>query len=378
MKVAFNARVLRDPAVRGWTRYTVNLIRELIPLGIRPLLYTDRALHPSHLESLPADSFEVRVAPPMRYLAWEQVWLREQCGRDGVDLLHCTFNFGLPWSAPCPKILTLHDAIDFIYYPRFMTLGERLRRGWWSTRFHHWIARKRADAVITVSEHAKRDLVRFLGLPTDQITVIYEAADSVFSDASARAERSGVLGAYGLSKPYFFYVGGFEQRKNLPFLIRAFSRANLEDAELVLAGAGGAARDRLESVAAEVGVAGRIRWIGRVEDRELPALYGGALAFVYPSEYEGFGLQLCEAMACGCPLLVSDAGSLPEIAGAAADVFPLSDAGPLVSMLEKMYRDPAYRAAASARSSARAETFSWRRTAEETLSLYRRVSTESR
>ena len=107
----FNARLLHAPDLRGWNRYTVNLLGALIPLEIEPVLYTDRPLHPSHLDRLPEGSVAVRVAPAMPYPVWEQRWLPRQCGRDRVDLLHSPFNFGLPWSSPCPRVLTLHDAI---------------------------------------------------------------------------------------------------------------------------------------------------------------------------------------------------------------------------------------------------------------------------
>src|SRR6478672_4907777 len=110
MKVAFNARLLAAPTLRGWNRYTINLLERLPALGVELFLYSDQPIHESHLARLPAGSFQVRVQA-MRYALWEQVWLPRQCRRDGVDLLHCPLNFGLPWSSPCPRVLTLHDAI---------------------------------------------------------------------------------------------------------------------------------------------------------------------------------------------------------------------------------------------------------------------------
>ena len=114
MKVAFNARLLQDPGLRGWSRYTINLLAELPGLGIDLFLYSDRPLHENHLSRLPVGSYQVRVQAS-RYAIWEQVWLPRQCGRDGVAVLHCPLNFGLPWSSPCPRVLTLHDAIAQAY-----------------------------------------------------------------------------------------------------------------------------------------------------------------------------------------------------------------------------------------------------------------------
>ena len=111
MRVAFNARLLYDPTLRGWNRYTVNLIAELLSLGVEAFLYTDRPLHKDHLDRLSSGNPQVRVAPPMRYIRWEHRWLPHQCRIDNVELLHCPFNFGLPALSQCPRVLTLHDAI---------------------------------------------------------------------------------------------------------------------------------------------------------------------------------------------------------------------------------------------------------------------------
>ena len=112
LKIAINARLLAAPNVRGWNRYTVNLLAALPAQGVELFLYSDAELSPEHLARLPAGSYQVRVAPPMKYLRWEQRWLPAQCAVDGVDVLHSPFNFGLPWSSECPRVLTLHDAID--------------------------------------------------------------------------------------------------------------------------------------------------------------------------------------------------------------------------------------------------------------------------
>src|SRR5207249_7144989 len=174
--------------------------------------------------------------------------------------------------------------------------AQTLRPANLRSRLHHWIARTRAEHIITVSEHAKGDLVRRLGLPGDKITVIHEAADPRFHEPTSAAVRADVRRKYDLRRPYFFYIGGWERRKNVPFLVRAFAEADLSGVELVLAGGRDDERFPLTSLGEEIGVSDRLRLLGPVEDRDLPALYADATAFVYPSEYEGFGLQLCESM----------------------------------------------------------------------------------
>ena len=201
--------------------------------------------------------------------------------------------------------------------------------------------------------------------------MIYEAADQHFHTPVPSPELTRVRVRHELTKPYFFYIGGWEQRKNVPFLLRAFAAANLDAVELVLAGGREQERKSLSDQAEALGIGKRLRLLNWVEDEDLPALYGAALAFVYPSEYEGFGLQLCEAMACGCPVLASDRTSLPEILGQGGDTFPLEDPGLLADKLRRVAGDEAYRNDLRARGRQRGSEFSWKRTAEQTVATYR-------
>jgi glycosyltransferase involved in cell wall biosynthesis len=372
MKAAFNARLLAAPTLRGWNRYTVNLLAELPALGVELFLYGDQPLHESHLSRLPPGSYQVRVAP-MRYPLWEQYWLPRQCERDRVDLLHCPLNFGLPWSSPCPRVLTLHDAIDQVYYAPRSTWREALCPTTLRTRAYNWVARRSADHVITVSEHARDDLVRHLGLPRRRVSVTYEAADPHFHAPVGEGARRRVRQVHQLDRPYFFYVGGWERRKNVPFLVRAFAATNLPQVELVLAGGRDGERDALLRLARELGVTDRFRLLGWVAETDLPGLYAEALAFVYPSEYEGFGLQVCEAMAAGCPVAASRRTSLPEIVGDGGVTFRLDDPAALAGLLRQLADDSGLRDALSARGRERAKQFSWTTTARQTAAVYEKL-----
>jgi glycosyltransferase involved in cell wall biosynthesis len=277
-------------------------------------------------------------------------------------VLHCPFNFGLPWFAPCPRILTLHDAIDQVYDPGRMG---------WRDRFHHWISRRAAATIITVSEHARGDLVRHLGLDPRRVTVIPEAADPRFHEPVSAETRRLVRSEHGLSRPYFFYVGGWERRKNVPFLLTAFAAAGLNNVELVLAGGRDDQRAALADLGVQLGLGDRLRLLGWVADEHLPALYAEATAFVYPSEYEGFGLQLCEAMAVGCPVLAADATALPEVLGNGGDTFSLGGSEELAALMLRVAGDERYRENLITRGRRRSADFSWRRTAQRTAELYR-------
>src|SRR5258708_23799674 len=176
MRIGINARLLRDPTMRGWNRYTVNLLTELSRGGIELLLYTDRPLHPAHLARFEPGSYKVVQAAPMRYAFWEQIWLPRQCSRDLIDVLHSPYNYSLPWSSSCPRVLTLHDAIEKTYARASTSWTDNLSPAGLKWRLHNWAATTRANRIITVSDHSKRDLVEVLGIPATKIAVIYEAA----------------------------------------------------------------------------------------------------------------------------------------------------------------------------------------------------------
>ncbi len=363
------ARLLFDPAIRGWNRYAINLLAELPALGVELVLYSNRPIHPTYLERLPPGSFTTRVREGLRLPVWEHRWLPAQCRADGVDLLHSPFNYGLPWSAPCPRVLTIHDAIDFVHYrPSRPSLG-RLRFA-----LDHWIARTRAARIITVSEHAKRDIITHLKVPARKLAVTHEAADPHFLAPVGPEARARARSRHSLPERYIFYVGGWEGRKNIPFLVRGLADAKLDDISLVLAGGRREQRSALVDLANSLGLGDRLRLLDWVEEDDLPALYAEALAFAYPSEYEGFGLQLCESMAVGCPTLAARATCLPEILGSGGETFSLENTSELAALLRRVATDESFRSELSSRARARSAEFSWRRTAEGTAAVYRELS----
>ena len=367
MRVAFNARLLYDPTLRGWNRYTVNLIAELLALGVEAFLYTDRPLHNDHLDRLSSGNRQVRVAPSMRYIWWEHRWLPHQCRIDDVELLHCPFNFGLPAFSHCPRVLTLHDAIG-------QGSGIEFRRGQILPRLYHWIARKRAHHIITPSHHAKREITTRLGIAAPKVTVIHEAADFRFHQPTVRATIEHVRMRHGLSRPFVFYVGGWEKRKNLPFLLRAFAAAKETTIDLALAGqADETTRVALLELATALGIGSQLRLLGKVSDDDLPALYAAALCFVYPSVDEGFGLQLCEAMAAGCPVLAANKTSLPEVLGTGGELFEVADPRVLGNLIRRVALDLGYRQELVRRASSRSTDFSWRSAAAQTMEVYQRL-----
>ena len=375
MRVGFNARLLAAADLRGWNRYTVNLLAQLPALGVEPVLYSDQRIHPAHLQRMNIGMDALRVGEVRPYVRWEQQWLPSQFRRDGIDLFHAPANFGLPLRSSVPRVLTLHDAIDAAYYIPRQSLKERLRVNALRSRLTQAVSRIAADRVITVSPHAREDLTRWLGIPASKIRVTAEAADPIFEAEVTAEQRSEVRRHHALNRQYFFYIGGWEGRKNVDFLVKAFAESgvNKDGVELVLAGGKAAEVARLNDTTATLGVAGHVRALGWIEDAELPALYAEALALVYPSEYEGFGLQVCEAFAVGCPVLAARVTCLPWVVGAGGETFALDDTAELISLMRKVARDPGFRAELSRRAVERSREFSWKKTAEATIEVYREV-----
>lgn len=383
MKVAFNARLLSVPTLRGWNRYTINLLAELPKLGVELYLYSDRSIHPQHLARLPPDSYQIRLSSNLIYPIWEQYWLPQQCQSDRVDILHSTFNFGLPWFCPCPRVLTLHDAIDHVYYGSKSKWHQKLHPQNLQVSFYNWIAYTQTEAIITVSNYSKKDLIEHLDIPDRKITVIYEAADPNFHQEILESDRLKVRAKYNLNFPYLFYVGGWEQRKNIPFLLKAFAAAKsanpeLKTLELVLAGGLESQNSQLQALALQLNISDSVKLLDWVDEEDLPLLYDKALCFIYPSAYEGFGLQLCEAMAVGCPILAADSTCLPEILGNGGRLFNLNSIENLRDLIITINTNCQLQNDLKILAKHRSHDFSWHKASHQTFEVYRQLLINSK
>jgi glycosyltransferase involved in cell wall biosynthesis len=272
------------------------------------------------------------------------------------DLCHYT-NFLAPITQRRPFVVTIHD-MGMELMPNSHPIAKRL----YTKRLVPRIAQK-ASLIITNSEYSKWEIVRCLGISEDRLRVTPLAASPEFAPVAGRqAER-----------PYFLYVGNLEPRKNLERLIEAFARMPHKDHDLVIVGnrwyRGGAA----ESKARALGLNGRVKFKGYVDRADLPALFSGATAFIYPSLLEGFGLPVVEAMACGTPVITSNTSSMKEIAADAAMLVDPRDVRHITEALTRMAEDEPLRESLSRKGLARAAQFSWEKTARLTLNVYQEV-----
>jgi len=283
----------------------------------------------------------------------------------GASLVHCTY--AAPPRSPAPTVLTVHD-VSFLRYPQAFTLRDRALLG---TAVPY--SARRAAAVIVPSEHTRGEVIELLHVPAERVHVTPEAADAAFRPVAA-AERTGALRRCGIGGPYLLSLGNLQPRKNLPRLLEAWRRlrdaGGLEGHRLVLAGGVHGKREPVSRLVAELGLTGDVVLPGYVDAADLPALYSGATAFVFPSLYEGFGLPVLEAMACGTPVACAEAASLPEVAGDAALLFDPLDAEAIAASLGALLGDAGLRSALAARGLSRAASFTWAACARATLAAY--------
>ncbi len=319
-----------------------------------------------HTRPLPAPlKGAVRVVPHTPLLRLP-VALPRALRRARIELAH--FQYVLPPRLPCPAVVTVHD-ISYEAVPECFPLHERL---WMSALVRD--ACRRAAHVLTVSEHSRRDLIERYGVPPGRVSVTHEAAGPEFRPL-ADDERRPAAARLGVQRPFLLAVGNVEPRKNLARLVRCFAGLLADrriDHDLLLVGQTGRRGSALEADLRRLAPDGRVRRLGYVPRADLVALYGLADAFVYPSLYEGFGLPVLEAMACGAPVLASNTSSLPEVAGDAALLVDPRDDEALREALARLATEPALRAGLARAGLRRAAKFSWEALAAATTDVYRR------
>jgi glycosyltransferase involved in cell wall biosynthesis len=304
-----------------------------------------------------------------RRLRWQQFELPKRARAAGADLLHVP-GFDAPFWKPCPVILTVHDLIGMLF-PRNFPPAARF---YWS----RWLPAsiRNATHVLADSEHTRSDLVHLLGLQESRVTVVPLAAGAQYRPIHDPAILQGLRRRYALPQSFILFVGTVEPRKGLDTLLDAFTRlqgAN-RDAGLVIAGKQGWYTARLFDQIERSGLAQKVVLTDYVAAEDLPALYCAADVLALPSRYEGFGLTVLEAMACGTPVVCSNSSSLPEVAGAAALMVPPDQPQALAEALGRVLASDDLRGSMSEQGIAQAARFSWQETARNTLAVYERAA----
>ncbi|MCM2278061.1 MAG: glycosyltransferase family 4 protein [Oligoflexia bacterium] len=375
IRIGFNGRTFSDDRVRGFTRHTLELLGALEALPARKELhlFSDRRIAAAHLSALSRfRQHRSRVKP---HLAWEQAALPVELAMSRIEVFHSTTNIGVPYFplSAVKRVVTVHDLITLNELSRELPRDLRALRARASHELS-WKATLSADAIVTVSRYSARQIETRFPRIRKKIHVIPNGVDPRFSAGPAELP---VLDRYGLREQgHLLYVGGFEERKNVALLVRAYLEAfggRAGTPGLVLVGDFTEAPRKLLQAAKGP----EIRWLGYVPDSELISLYRSARCVVVPSRDEGFGFQLLEAMACGAPVLSSNATSLPEVGGDAVEYFYPSDLDALKSLLLRTESDEPWLQALRKKGLARAQEFSWKDVARRTFELYQELQREA-
>ena len=371
MHIAIDAHSV-GTQLAGNETYAVNLIEalaEIDSINQYTLYVTKREAVERFSGRWP--NFSVSRTRPHTPLVRIPLTLSAALRRDTVDLLHVQFT--APPFAPCPVVATIHD-LAFEHLPQTFK-----RRSWMQLRLTVRNTAKKAAQIITGSEYSRQDIVKTYGLSLERVTVIPDAAPNHFGPVEDNKEIQRVLQTYGITGDYILSVGSIQPRKNLIRLVRSFSnlrreRPGVKLPKLVLVGKKAWLFGETLRAIEQSGVRDQIILTDYVSDKDLPALYSGAICFVYPSYFEGFGLPPLEAMKCGVPVIAGNTTSLPEVVGDAAFLVNPFDEAEITSALATLIDNPDLRHKLSVKGLKQASKFNWYETAKRTLEVYKQVA----
>lgn len=345
-----------------------------------------RKAYLTRFPQLPANRFRnvevwtkmARLGDNAEKLWWEQWGLLKAARREKLDLLHCPY-FASPAIQICPTVVTIHDVIPLVLPEYKWREASRMYTG--LTAF----TSKRANAIIAVSECSRRDIVSTLGIPADRIHVIGNAVHPSYHPITDSWLLAAVRERYNIARKYILYFGGFDLRKNVQRIIRSYAAlpAPLRaEYQLVIAGRlhllGHPLYPDPRPLVRELDMGDRIIFTGQIREQDKAPLYSGATAFLFPSLYEGFGMPVLEAMACGAPVITSRVSALPEVVGDAGVLIDPYSEPAISEALGEVLTSPKRRQELGQRARERSRMFSWRQVAEQTVAVYEQVASNSK
>jgi glycosyltransferase involved in cell wall biosynthesis len=384
VRIGINALFLQKPT-SGMGQHLLHLLEGLDSLDdkdqqymlLAPRFrraYTVRAPQLSdRFREVEAVSALARLGENVDQVWWEQVGIVTAGIREKIDLLHCPYWSNPVWS-PWPTVVTVHDVIQFVLPEYAWRKISRLYFGMVS------VAARRADAVITVSECSKRDIMKIIGLPAERIHVIGNAVDASFYPVRDAWLLANVRERYAIAPRFVLYFGGFDMRKNVPRIIEAYSQLpdNLRrEYQLVIAGRyqhlGHPLYPDPRKTVQRLGLEGSVIFTGQIREQDKAPLYSAASVYMFPSLYEGFGMTVLEAMACGTPVLTSNVSALPEVVGDAGALVDPYSTEAISQTLAELLENQALRDELARRGLERARRFTWPQVAEQTVRVYKQI-----
>ncbi|MGH9464702.1 MAG: glycosyltransferase family 4 protein [Thermoanaerobaculia bacterium] len=367
-RIGIDARKIADFGIGTYIQHLVRALAE-IDRENRYFLFVGRR-YEGELDDLP-ENFRRVTERAAVYSLREQVVLSWRLARLSLDLYHAT-HYVLPLLTPRRVVVTIHDIIHLLY-PEF--LPHRLAFLYAQGMIRRSLGR--ADLVIADSQNTKTDLMEYFEVDGRKVRRIYPGVADEFRQPLAAEDLQRWRDRFGLLRPYLLFVGNpTKPHKNLDNVVQAYAQAVERhgfDADLVCVGGRDGADAKVQQRAAQLGLGERVKLLGHVEQRALPALYQGATLFLYPTLYEGFGLPVVEAMASGVAVITSHNSALREIAEGYAELVDPLDVDAIGGAIVRCLTDADHRRGLAEQGRRRARDFDWRRTAEQTLEVYRSV-----
>lgn len=376
---------------RGIGRYVMHLCRALAErdswsesVAGRRLRIAGLTRHRGPVPGAVDETLQFSGDPRIRVSDWQyerhklerRLFLGSLARRVGPRLLHLPDPPGTPFDMRQPRIVTCHDLIPLVLAKQYLAPIPGARTWQWLRDMARY---RTARRVIAISDATRRDLIEHVGVPPQRIDVVHSGVDHErFSAHPLDGEREQVIARLGFDRPFLLCLGASDVRKNLPLLVRAFGQSGVaRDLTLVFAGPiSPRKRARLQEAIRESGLEDRVLILGYIDDALLVALYRQCLAYVFPSSYEGFGLPILEAMACGAATLTSGLSALAEVAGEAALTLPSLDQDVLAAGIARIAGDAELRAQLRERGLDHVKAFTWQRCAQQTLACYVRTLEE--
>jgi glycosyltransferase involved in cell wall biosynthesis len=372
MRTAIDARGINLYKGTGIGTYTENVLKNILEIDKESYFHIYWA--GDNYEDFMKHNTKIIMSSKKHHRFFEQYYFPDNLKNENIDVFHIPQNgIGISEYTTCKKIVTIHDLIPYM-------MPETVGKGYLS-KFLRELPKvvELSDAIITVSEWSKKDILKFFPIDESKVHVTPLAADKKYMPLDREKCKVELKNKYNITKPFILYIGGFSPRKNVKALLIAFSQVFSKlkiEHQLVIVGATKDDGNYLSKMSSSLDVSSNIIFTGFVPEDDLPNLYNSCEAFVYPSLYEGFGLPPLEAMSCGTPVITSNISSIPEVVGDSGILIDPFSTVSLIEALELVLNDDKKKQELREKGLARASEYSWRKTAEQTLEVYKKVIEE--
>jgi len=369
MRIAIDARGINFYSGTGIGTYTENVLKNLI--NIDYINNYNVYWSGNNYENIKKENCKIIMTSKKHQRFFEDHYFPANLLKEKIDIYHMPQNgIGFSEQISCRKITTIHDLIPYI-------MPETVGKGYLLKFLKEMpLIIGGSDAIITVSEFSKRDILKFFPIDENKIFVTPLAADKKYTPLDKVQCKSFIKDVYNITDPFILYLGGFSERKNVASLLTAFSKVYKDldkNYNLVIVGGYKDSSQRLVKLTNELKIASNVIFTGYVPEEHLPIFYNSCDTFVYPSFYEGFGLPPLEAMNCGTPVIASNLTSIPEVVGDGGILINPYDISEMSSAIGNLLSNDKLREELSNKGLKRAKEFSWQNTAINTLKAYETV-----